>query len=51
MRIAVIHGRNHKGSTRHIADERLKNIGAAYEVKEFFCPETWVGAVRGAAHA
>ena len=38
MKIAVIHGQNHKGSTWHAAEELLKNIVAEYECREFFLP-------------
>ena len=39
MKITMIHGQNHKGSTWHVANELLKNIGAEHEVKEFFLPK------------
>lgn len=39
MKITVIHGQNHKGSTWHVADELLKNIRTECEVKEFFLPK------------
>ena len=38
MKIAVIHGQNHKGSTWHAAEELLKNLEAEYECREFFLP-------------
>ena len=38
MRITVIHGQNHKGSTWHAADELLKNMGAGCEIREFYLP-------------
>ena len=39
MKITVIHGQNHKGSTWHTAEELLKNLGAGHEVKEFYLPK------------
>lgn len=39
MKIVLIHGQNHKGSTWHTADELLKNIAGEKEVKEFFLPK------------
>ena len=38
MKITVIHGQNHKGSTWHVADELLKSIKTKHVVKEFFLP-------------
>ena len=38
MRITVIHGQNHRGSTWHVADELLKSINAEHTVREFFLP-------------
>ena len=38
MKITMIHGQNHKGSTWHAADELLKNINVEHEVTEFFLP-------------
>jgi len=38
MKIVMIHGQNHKGSTWHAANELLKNIDTEYEVKEYFLP-------------
>ena len=39
MKITMVHGQNHKGSTWHVADELLKNIDADYTLKEFFLPK------------
>lgn len=36
MKIAVIHGQSHKGSTYHIAHMLSEKLGG--EVKEFFLP-------------
>lgn len=38
MRIVVIHGQNHKGSTYNISRVLLDNISVEKEVKEFFLP-------------
>lgn len=38
MKIVMIHGQNHKGSTWNIADVLLKNITCEKEVEEFFLP-------------
>ena len=38
MKITIIHGQNHKGSTWHAAQELLKNIRPAHEVTEFYLP-------------
>ena len=38
MKITMIHGQNHKGSTWHVADELLKHISVEHEVTEFFLP-------------
>ena len=38
MKITIIHGQNHKGSTWHAADELLKHIRTEYELKEFYLP-------------
>lgn len=37
MKITIVHGQNHKGSTYHIADILAKKLGG--EVKEFFLPK------------
>ena len=39
MKITIIHGQNHKGSTCYVAGELLKNITGGHEVKEFFLPK------------
>ena len=39
MKIVVIHGQNHKGSTWNVANILLQNIGCEKEVKEFFLPK------------
>ena len=38
MKITVIHGQNHKGSTWHVAEELLNNIQGEKEVTEFYLP-------------
>ncbi|MBP5236066.1 MAG: NAD(P)H-dependent oxidoreductase [Clostridia bacterium] len=38
MKITVIHGQNHKGSTWHAAEELLKNIDTEHECREFYLP-------------
>ena len=38
MKIVVIHGQNHKGSTWNVADILLQNMTCEKEVKEFFLP-------------
>nr|MDD6334925.1 NAD(P)H-dependent oxidoreductase [bacterium] len=38
MKIVVIHGQNHKGSTWHVADMLLQDMTCEKEVKEFFLP-------------
>ena len=38
MKITVIHGQNHKGSTWRVSQELLKNMGWDHEVKEIFLP-------------
>lgn len=39
MKIVLIHGQNHKGSTWHIADELLKSIRVPYTTESFFLPK------------
>ena len=39
MKITVINGINHKGSTWHAAEELIKNIADPKEVTEFFLPK------------
>lgn len=38
MKITVINGQDHKGSTWHTADELIKSIKTEHEVTEFFLP-------------
>ena len=38
MKIVVVHGQNHRGSTWHAAQELLKGMGGAHEVTEFYLP-------------
>ena len=38
MKIVLIHGQAHKGSTWHIADMLLQNIECEKQVREFFLP-------------
>lgn len=38
MKIVLIHGQNHKGSTWNVANILLQNISCEKEVKEFFLP-------------
>ena len=38
MKIIIIHGQNHRGSTWHAADELLKTIPGEHQVSEFFLP-------------
>ena len=38
MKITIIHGQNHRGSTWHAADELLKTIPGEHQVSEFFLP-------------
>lgn len=40
MKIVLIHGQAHKGSTWHIADMLLQNIECEKQVREFFFPFT-----------
>ena len=39
MKIVVIHGQNHKGSTWNVANILLQDITCEKEVKEFFLPK------------
>ena len=39
MKIVLIHGQDHKGSTWHVADELLKSITVPYETEAFFLPK------------
>lgn len=39
MKIILIHGQNHKGSSWNVADVLLKNINCDKEVREFFLPK------------
>ncbi len=39
MKITVIHGQNHKGSTWHAAEALIKSIRAEKEVMEFYLPK------------
>lgn len=45
MKITVIHGQSHKGSTYHIARELCDKLGG--EVTEFFLPQDFGGFCRG----
>ncbi len=47
MKIAVIHGQSHTGSTYHVAKELCNNLGG--EVTEFFLPKDFDGVCRGCA--
>ena len=43
MKIVVIHGQNHKGSTWNAANILLQGITCEKEVKEFFLPKDGPG--------
>ena len=45
MKITIIHGQNHKGSTYHIAKMLADKLDG--EVTEFFCPGISVSFVSG----
>ena len=45
MKIAVIHGQSHKGSTYNVAKELCDKLGG--EVTEFFLPRDFDGVCRG----
>lgn len=45
MRITIIHGQNHKGSTYHIARMLAEKLGG--EMKEFFCQRILILSVQG----
>ncbi len=47
MKIAVIHGQSHKGSTYNVAKELYGKLGG--EVMEFFLPRDFDGVCRGCA--
>lgn len=38
MKIVLIHGQNHKGSTWNVADILVQNMNGEKDVKEFFLP-------------
>ena len=38
MKIVLIHGQNHKGSTWHIGNLLVQKISGDKEVKEYFLP-------------
>lgn len=38
MKIVLIHGQNHKGSTWNVSNILLQNISCEKEVTEFFLP-------------
>ena len=45
MKITVIHGQSHKGSTYHIAKQLCDKLGG--EVTEFFLPKDFAGYCKG----